>query len=195
MFEECNKASGTFNPTKTNIMKAILKISGVIATVAFMACNSNTKTDASNDSTATDSMATASSSTSSVVPGSYVDLSSGQQIEVVADPQTGYAINNETRAPLEFYVNTSTGDTLYRTGIIVNNAIVKDGSTWKLNEDMIERDGDSIKIKNDDGDIKMKNKTTDTKVKVEADGDAKIKTPESKTKVGEDGEVETKDRE
>lgn len=176
-------------------MKKIFKISGTIAIAALMACNSNTKTEASNDSTAADTTMTAETSSAAVVPGTYVDLSTGKEVQVVADPQTGYAINSETRTPLEFYVNTSTGDTLYRTGIIVNDAIVKNGSTWEFNEDMIERNGDSIKIKtNDDGDTKVKNKTTDTKVKTEADGDAKIKTPDSKTKINEDGEVTTKDK-
>lgn len=177
-------------------MKTIFKISGAIAIAALMACNSNTKTEASNDSTATsaDSAMAAETSSAAVVPGTYVDLSTGKEVQVVADPQTGYAINSETRAPLEFYVNTASGDTLYRTGIIVNDVIVKEGSTWEFDEDMIERDGDNIKIKTDaSGDTKVKNKTTDTKVKTDADGDAKIKSPDSKTKI-DDGEVTTKDR-
>lgn len=180
-------------------MKKIFKISGAIVMAALIACNSNNKMNASTDSTTTDTAMVAESpsttATAAVVPGSYVDLSTGKEVKVIADPQTGYAIDSNTRTPVEFYVNTSTGDTLYRTGIIVNNAILKDGGTWKLNDDMIERDGDNIKVKTGaDGDIKIKNKTTDTKTKIEADGDAKIKTPTSKTKISEDGKVKTKDR-
>ena len=175
-------------------MKTIFKTTGAIAIAALMACNSNTKMDANNDSAATEAEINAFA-TAAVVPGTYIDLSSGQEVEVVADPETGYAINSETRAPLEFYVNTSTGDTLYRTGIIVNNALVNDGTTWRFNEDRVERIGDSIKIKTDEGDLKIKNDATDTKVKVEADGDAKIKSPDGKTKIEEDGEVTTKPNE
>ncbi|HXI01103.1 MAG TPA: hypothetical protein VNI52_12615 [Sphingobacteriaceae bacterium] len=180
-------------------MKKTFKIFGVIAIAALMACNSNKMSENSDSTTVDSSMAmeesTTSSTSAAVVPGTYVDLSSGKEVQIIADPQSGYAINSQTRAPLEFYVNTSTRDTIYRTGVVVNSAIMRDGTTWRLNDDMIERDGDNIKVKTEgDGDIKIKNETTGTKTKIEADGDTKIKTPTTKTKIDEDGEVKTKPR-
>lgn len=174
-------------------MKTIFKISGAVAIAALAACSSNSNKNAGTDTVTTTETTTARST--AVVPGRYVDLSSGQEVQVIADPETGYAVNSETGVPVELYVNTSTGDTLYRTGIIVNNAVIQDGTTWRLNDEMIERDGDNIKVKTDpDGDMKVKNEAEDTKVKVEADGEVKVKTPDSKTKVEEDGEVKTKER-
>ena len=166
---------------------------GATMTVALMACN-NEGTTADNDSTADMDMS-ASGTQAQVEPGTYVDLNTGKEVYIVRDEETGYATDSIAKVPVEFYVNTSTNDTLFRTGFVVNNLLVEEEGKWKLDETKVKVDGDEIKIK--DGDSKVKIDGEDSKVKdgdykKKVDGDeVKIKDGDSKTKV-EDGEVKQK---
>jgi hypothetical protein len=162
---------------------SILKMAGILLVPTFIACNSNT-----NDNATTDSVETEMSASEA----SYVNLSTGEPVTIIRDTEKDQYIYSDTKQPIErdlFFVDVNTRDTLYGTsGVVVNNAVIKSpAGTWTLNESMVERDGDEIKIKTDstkmkiDGD-EMKYKEGDgSKVKVDGD-ESKTKTPDSKTK-------------
>ena len=133
-----------------------------------------------------------------VEPGAYVDLNSGDTIQVIADPETGYAINSETKKPVYLYVNNDR-DTIFTTGAVVNNKIIR------VNDDYFEVDDAKVRVEDkdvilkyadykkkfDDDDYKVKD--DDYKLKVEGDGDTKLKDGNYKKKVGENGDVKIKD--
>jgi hypothetical protein len=110
--------------------------------------------------------------------GSYIDLKTGEKIEVEKDDKTGVWINAETKEPVYIYVDTKKNDTIYgKTGNVINGHIVKteDNVYWY------------------DGDEEYKVKYSDYKMKVEKDGDIKIKDGDTKTKIdGETGEKKVK---
>lgn|SRR5690606_14809031 len=111
----------------------------------------------------------------------YVDLNTGEAVELEKDENSGLMVNAETREPVSLYVDTKTNDTINgRSGEVVNGQITKNGSSW------------DIKVKTDeDGDWKLKD--GDYKKKVEADGDVKIKDGDTKIKVdAETGERKVK---
>lgn len=146
---------------------------------AFVACNSNPDGVTTTDSTSMESSSSMSMETeATVIPGSYTDLNSGKTVYIVSDPQTGWAIDSITRVPVEFYTNNS-GDTLFQTGLVVNQAIMKSDGKWMLDETKIKRDGDKIKIKYEDG-SKMKMDGDELKIKGE---DGKVKVDGDTTKV------------
>lgn len=167
---------------------------GATMTVALMACNNEgTTTDATTADMDMD--ATTSGTVAQVEPGTYVDLNTGKEVYIVRDEATGYATDSIAKVPVEFYVNTSTNDTLFRTGMVVNNMLIEEEGKWKLDETKVKIDGDEIKIKDGDSKVKVdgeesKVKDGDYKKKVDGD-DVKIKDGDSKTKI-EDGEVKTK---
>lgn len=161
-------------------------------TVALMSCNNESKTA---DSTADMDMSTTSDTEAQVEPGTYVDLNTGKEVYIIRDESTGYATDSIAKVPVEFYVNTSTNDTLFRTGMVVNNMLVEEEGKWKLDETKVKIDGDEIKIKDGDSKVKVdgeesKVKDGDYKKKVDGD-DVKIKDGDSKIKI-EDGEVKKK---
>lgn len=173
----------------------ILKSFGVMLIPVFFACNNTSNDNANADSTATDMTAS---------EASYVNLSTGEPVTIVRDSEKGYYVYSDTKQPIEddiFFVDVNTRDTLYGTkGVVVNTAIIKspEGS-WTLNESMVEREGDDIKIKTADGKLKidgdeMKYKEgEETKVKVDGD-ETKTKTADSKTKTdGADSKTKTDD--
>jgi hypothetical protein len=148
------------------------------AVIALAACNNNSSTTAESDSLATETPV--ANTRYEVRSGNYVDLSTGREVYVVPDPETGYAMDSISRTPIEFYINTQNNDTIYKTGAVVNSSIVRTDGKWSLTEDAkTKMEGDEYKYK--DGDYKVK-----------VDGDeTKIKDGETKTEI-EDGEVETK---
>lgn len=109
----------------------------------------------------------------------YLDLSTGDRVDLEKDPGSGVMVRTDTKKPVEIYVDTKTNDTIYGpTGKVINGQLVKLGE-WKY--------------KYDDGDYKIKNDDADYKKKVEKDGDVKIKDGDTKTKIdGETGEKKTK---
>ena len=141
----------------------------------LLACNSKPEDGVTTDTTSMESTSTMSTETEArVVPGSYTNLNTGKIVYIVSDPQTGWAIDSITRVPIEFYTNDS-GDTLFQTGLVVNQAVMQSDGKWMLDETKIKRDGDQIKIKYEDG----------SKVKMDGD-ELKIKGEEGKIKVDGD---------
>lgn len=189
-------------------MKTIKTLIGAAFVVAALyACRSTDTNQGTSDSAtvsvATDSMSSdemASTMTSSttVIPGLYTNLVTGKRVYIIRDPETGYAYDSVGRAPVDFYINDS-NDTLYRTGQVVNNAIVKyDDGTWKIDETKIKANGDKLKVKDPDSKVKMED-GNEVKVKVgdykkKVDGDkVKEKDADTKSKT-EDGVTTTKPR-
>lgn len=123
--------------------------------------------------------------------GKYVDLRTGERIDVVKDDSTGYMVNSETRKPVYLYVEPATHDTFYgRTGVKISGKVLRspDGvysyndeeytfkdSTFqkKPEEKVISVNGGDVKIKVDDAG-KIKIKGNDKKIKIK-DGKVKIK--------------------
>ncbi len=176
-------------------MKKLFILSAISATLAVSACNNSANDHKNSDSGVTE---TASAEAAGVVPGEYVNLETGKDVYVIPDKESGKAIDSISGDPVRFYVNTRTGDTLFRTGVVVNNQLIRSNGTWDFNPEKVEIDGDEIKIKGadsklkaEDGDMKFK-KGDDYKVKTEKDGDAKIKDGDTKIKIDEDGEVKRK---
>jgi hypothetical protein len=117
----------------------------------------------------------------------YVDLRTGEKIEIEKDPVTGAWLNADSKEPVYIYVNTKNNDTIFgKTGVVINGHVVKDkGVYW------YEKDSDigwNDRLDEDD-----KYKSGDYKEKVESDGDIKIKDGDKKIKIdGETGERKVK---
>jgi hypothetical protein len=95
----------------------------------------------------------------------YVDLSTGQPVELYYDAKTKRTYSTMTNEPVEFYVDMNTGDTVYGRGrYIVNSYIVKatDGK-YRLDAGKIKIDKDDIKLK--DGSRKFKMDQSNMKMK------------------------------
>ncbi|MFI5131367.1 MAG: hypothetical protein ACHQFX_15300 [Chitinophagales bacterium] len=107
----------------------------------------------------------------------YVDLTSGEHIDLVKDEKTGLMVDSKTRQPVYMYVDTKTHDTIYGvTGKVVNGHIVKtEDGKYKYDGD------DEYKMKN--GDYKVKVEGDEIKIK---DGDKKIKIEDGEKKVKND---------
>ncbi len=177
-----------------------LQFLGAILLTSVFACKSNTGTNASTDSLSTDSASTEGS----VATSSYVNLSTGEPVTIVRDDEKGFYVYSDTKQPIEkdlYFVDTSSRDTLYGpSGLVVNNALIKTpAGTYTLNEQMIERDGDEIKIKTADGKLKIDGDEVKYKegedIKSKSDGDeSKVKTADGKTKTdGNETKINTGD--
>ena len=169
---------------------------GATITFALMACNNDERTaNAATEDADVDMTTTTTSTAREVVPGTYVDLNSGSEIYIIRDKTSGYATDSIAKVPVDFYINTSTNDTLYRTGMVVNNMLIEEEGKWKLDETKVKVDGDEIKIKDGDSKVKIdgdESKTKDGDYKKKVDGDdVKIKDGDSKIKI-EDGVVTKK---
>lgn len=116
----------------------------------------------------------------------YIDLSTGQPIELVKDESTGLMVHESTKKPVYIYVDTKNNDTIYgKTGQVINGLVVK----AENNKYVFEGD-EKLKI-DDDGSVKYKD--DDYKMKMEKDGDIKIKDGDKKVKIdGETGERKVK---
>lgn len=136
--------------------------------------------------------------TEKVEPGTYVDLNSGDSVIVIADPETGYAINSETKKPVYLYVNNNR-DTIFTTGAVVNNKITRlDDGYYEIDDTKVVIEDKDVTVKYADYKKKFdgddyKVKGDDYKLKVEGDGDSKLKDGDYKKKVEEDGDVKIKD--
>lgn len=170
-----------------------LRIFGLFLIPVAFACNS--AGDKTTDADSSNSENVSASTTS------YVNLNTGEPVSVERDSEKGYYVYSDTKEPIEndlFFVDVNSRDTLYgKTGVVINNALVRANDAYQLNEALVERDGDEIKIKTANGKIKIdgdevKYKEGDTKVKIDGD-ESKIKT--SDTKIKTDGaETKVKDR-
>lgn len=157
----------------------------VLSALGFQACNSG-----SGEGDATDTTATVTDVEATTTTASYVDLGTGQTVEVRFDENNRNAINLATNEPLEFYVDANTLDTFYgKTGTVVNNAIWRtEEGKYKLDDNKVKWDGDDLKIKYADGSKLKTDEDGDRKFKSE-NGDLKIKQKDGEVKVKKDGEV------
>ncbi len=168
-----------------------------VATMLATACNNDNKqSDTADSSTYNSEEGTTTVADPVVKEGEYVNLTSGEKVNIVKDPATGIAIDSKTQIPVQFYYDPVTLDTMYQSGMVVNNLLIKEGKgKYKLDDMKIKIDGDKIKIKTDSSKLKvdgdeMKMKTPDGKMKVDGE-DGKIKTDDTKIKV-EDGDMKVK---
>lgn len=124
----------------------------------------------------------------------YVDLSTGEKVELVKDEETGRMVNKATRKPVRMYVDTRNNDTIWgSTGMVINGKVRQnDNGKWiYLGDDVTMQDGE-FKIKHDD-DGAYKEKADDYKRKYDSDGDYKLKKGDLKVKYdAEDGERKVK---
>jgi hypothetical protein len=107
----------------------------------------------------------------------YLDLSTGERVELVKDESTGLMVDAETKKPVYIYVDTKTNDTIYgRTGKVINGYVVNVDGKYKY-----------------DNEAEYNAKSDDYKKEVEKDGDVKIKNGDKKVKIdGETGEKKVK---
>jgi hypothetical protein len=187
-----------------NKIKQLLVITGSVLVIA--SCQEiNNEREATDQPTVdtvpkgrTDSSMTGKPDTmiSSAAAPRYLDLRTGQPVELYYDPKARrtYSSMNE---PVEFYVDMSSGDTIYGRGrYVVNNYIIRsEDGMYKLDANKIKIDKDEIKIK--DGSKKFKMDKSDMKMKG-SDGkmkgdttSGKMKTEDMKKKM-DSGESKTK---
>jgi hypothetical protein len=141
----------------------------------------------------------------------YLDLSTGERIELEKDEETGLMVNAETGEPVKMYVDTEDNDTIWgKTGKVINGKIVRKevkDDEWEyyyvLSDEYkmeFEKDGD-YKVKIGDDQYKEKRTEDEYKIKigehykkeVEKDGDITIKDGKKKIKIdGETGERKVK---
>ena len=183
---------------KTNVIK--FACIGLVS-IAAVACNNDAK-ETSNDvaidstSSVADENGMVRVPTPVVKAGKYVDLTTGEEVEIIADPTTGIAVNSKTQIPVQFYYDPISLDTIYQNGLRVNSMLIKEGDgKYRLDDMKIKIDGDEIKIKTDSSKIKidggdMKYKSGDEKIKVD-DDEFKSKDANGKVKI-DDGEIKTK---
>jgi hypothetical protein len=124
----------------------------------------------------------------------YVDLSTGEQVELVKDEETGRMVNKATGKPVKMYVDRRTNDTIWgSTGVVINGKVKQnDNGRWiYTGDDVTMKDGE-FKIKHDD-DGAYKEKGDDYKRKYDSDGDYKLKNGDVKVKYdAEDGKRKVK---
>lgn len=164
----------------------IMKTLGLFAASALLlvaaACNNDKKVAGATDSGAVE-IAEVSPGETRVVAGNYTNLETGEDVYIIPDPETGYAIDSTTRIPVTFYLNTE-GDTLTNLGEPAIGLRKDDAGKWKI--------GDDVKIKvDDDGSIKIKD--GDAKIKVDENGDVKVKDGKSYKYKTEGAESKEKD--
>ena len=132
--------------------KALIALSAGIFIISFMACSS--------------------------AKDRYLDLSTGNAVELEKDESTGLMVNSETRQPVYIYVDTRNNDTIYgKTGKVINGHVVR------TSDNRYVFDGDEKAEISNNG---MEYKDGDYKVEVEKDGDIKVKDGDSKLKTDVD---------
>jgi hypothetical protein len=122
----------------------------------------------------------------------YIDLKTGQPVELVKDEQTGLMVDAQTGKPVRMYVDTKTQDTVWgKSGKVINGYVEKNDEGVYVYINPADNDSD-YKLKRDG--VGYKHKVGDDyKVKVEDDGDYKIKDGDKKIKVdAETGERKVK---
>jgi hypothetical protein len=130
----------------------------------------------------------------------YLDLSTGENVDLVKNDTSGVMVNSTTRKPVKIYVDTKTHDTIFgSTGKVINGHVVKTSEgDYTYDGWNVKQDGDEYKAKSGDEKIKMegdegKLKDGSYTRKVEGDGDVKIETGSKQIKIdGETGERKVK---
>ena len=89
----------------------------------------------------------------------YIDLKTGQPVELYYDAKSRRTYSSVTNEPVEFYVDVNSGDTVYGRGrYVVNNYIVRSADgMYKLDAGKIKMDKDDLKLKDGSKKFKMDN--------------------------------------
>jgi len=107
--------------------------------------------------------------------GRYVNLVSGEHVDLEKNSKTGLMVDSKTHEPVYMYVDTKTNDTIYgTTGKVINGHVVKteDGKYKYDGEDEYKVKYGDYKKKVDGSEVKIK--TGDKKIKID-DGEKKVK--------------------
>jgi hypothetical protein len=107
--------------------------------------------------------------------GRYVNLVSGEHVDLEKDSKTGLMVDSKAHKPVYMYVDTKTNDTIYgATGKVINGHVVKteDGKYKYDGEDEYKIKYGDYKKKVDGSEVKIK--TGDKKIKID-DGEKKVK--------------------
>jgi len=153
------------------------------ATLGFAACNNaNSDSENSSDSTSVSSTSTMdmnSANGGSATAGSYVDLNTGKSVR--KDDASGRYVDDAGN-PVDFYVDVNSRDTFYgESGQNVNNALIHEGSEWRVDDTKIKANDNELKMKSGDDEAKVK--MNDNEVKVKGSDDSKIKANDNETKI------------
>lgn len=170
-----------------------------VLTLGFTACNSDSNTSTTADSTDNASATTRTSSGDYAAmadefqrnsdAGKYRDVRTGEPIRISVDRTTGKKTNAETNENITRYILVDDPDWW-----VYDWEGTRLGRAKMENDKLLFEDSNNnwvdyeVKWKNDDDESKMK--TDGLKVKTEKDGDTKIKTDDKKIKKDEDGTKE-----
>jgi hypothetical protein len=169
-----------------NNIKRLLAVTGSALIIASCQYINNEAYVAAN-TMATDKQPVTDTVPKDTVPGPdsiYIDLSTGQPVDLYYSPKTNRTYSVVTNEPVDYYINVTTGDTVYGRGrYIVNNYLVRtaDGM-YSLDDKRIKMDKNDIKMK--DGNMKLKMDKGKMKMK-DADGKWKMDKDNSKMKTGD----------
>lgn len=114
--------------------------------ITLIACYGTSSKDEPNNTT--DKSSTGKSFEEPIVKsGHYYNLNSGERIKIIADSLTGLAIDSSSNMLVEFYLDKTTKDTFYQTGLKVNHLLIKnkDGS-YTFDERKVKINGEQIII-------------------------------------------------
>ena len=126
-------------------MKTIF-IGLALGTALVTACNNDKKLEAENAGTTNSNDVTLEKA--EVKQGEYINLITGEQVSIVKDTITGIAVDRETQLPVEFYYDPISLDTMYQSGMVVNNLLIREGEgKYQLDDAKIKIEGDEMKIK------------------------------------------------
>jgi hypothetical protein len=173
-------------------MKRIKQVVAIAASVMVFAACQDTNDNQDQDRIANEN--------AEVKNTHYVDLNTGAPVDLYYDADSRTTYNRDNDRPVEFYINTNTGDTVYGKGrFVVNGYLIReDDGSFSFDDTKVKVDGDELKIKGEDfklkidgdemkfknGDYKEKRDGDEVKIK---DGDKKIKKEKGEpTKVKED---------
>ncbi|MEJ7831086.1 MAG: hypothetical protein WKF91_22965 [Segetibacter sp.] len=127
--------------------KVLIGIGAIIIIAGLSACYDNNNnaephitrtTDSVNDNTI-DSTGLIEPPTFIIRPdNTYVDLTTGRKIKIVADSVSRDIIDEGTGEAVMFFIDPSTNDTFDRKGRRVNNALIKgNDNSWNVDESKI----------------------------------------------------------
>jgi hypothetical protein len=119
----------------------------------------------------------------------YIDLTTGDEVTLERDENSGQMVNVETGEPVRLYVNAKSEDTIFGpSGTIVNDEVIHfdDGLyVWAGDEEFKQKISDGGEYEEKYGDV--------YKLKIESDGDLKEKFGDDyKVKIDEDGDYKEK---
>ena len=166
-----------------NVMKyAAIVFFAAISGFGLSSCGNGQNEETVTDSTMmTDEYATQGAMDGNTV--TYYDLTTGNALH--RDEASGRYVD-EGGAPSDFYVDVQAADTFYgATGQNVNNAMVNENNTWRVDESRIKITENKMVIEDDEAKLKVKADkakliTEDQKIKAKtnSDGETEVKVKE-----------------